>query len=114
MVKQNSNIIKKTEDGELTLTAGEDCVELVLRHLGKYTDKATYGITLRGNTVQLWREGGGRRAVLLTEELKEDEARRIRDDITHVRSLTAFYNLFLYLLYIRRKLTKGAHASPRI
>ena len=114
MSKQNSDIIKKTEDGELILTAGEDYVELVLRHLGKYTDKAAYGITLRGNAVQLWREGGGRRAVLLTEELKEDEARQVRDDIMHVRNFTAFYDLFLYLLYIRKKLVRETHAGSRL
>jgi hypothetical protein len=106
-------IIKKTESGELILAVGEDRVELALHHFGKYTDKATYGITLRGRTVQLWREEGRRRAVLLTEELAEDEARRIRDDIMRVKNFTAFYSLFLYLLYIRKKLER-AHADPRL
>ncbi len=104
-------IIKKTRSRELVLTAGEDRVELVLRHFGKYTDRAAYGIALRGNAIELWREEeGGRRVLLLAEELKEDEARRVRDDIMRVRNFTAFSTLFFYLLYIRRKLE---HADPR-
>jgi hypothetical protein len=92
-------IIKKTKNRELVLTAGEDYVEAAERHYGKYTDRATYGITLRGNVAELWREEeGGRRAAIRVIRLADDEARRIREDMLRIKNFTGFGTLFFYLL----------------
>jgi hypothetical protein len=92
-------IIKRTKSRELVLTAGEDYVEAVERHFGKYTDRATYGITLRGNVAELWREDeGGRRAAIRVIRLADDEAARIREEMLRIKTFAGFGALFFYLL----------------
>jgi hypothetical protein len=108
MFKQNSNIIKKAKDKELVLTA-DDYVELAERH----KDGAAYGITLRGRILEVWKEEGGVRRAM-SEELPEDEAKKVREDMLRVRNFTSFTTLVFYLLYIRKKLVRGAHAGSRI
>jgi hypothetical protein len=112
MSKQNPNIIKKTKAKELVLTEAEDHVELVERRLGK--DGAAYGITLRGRVLEIWKEEGGVRRVALSEELPEDEAERVKGDMLRVGDFTSFATLAFFLLYVRKKLAKGARVDPRI
>jgi hypothetical protein len=107
MSKQNPNIIKKTK--ELVLTVADDYVELAERQ----KDGAAYGITLRGRVLEIWKEEGGMRRVM-AEELPEDEAERVREDMLRVRNFTSFATLVFYLLYVRKKLVRGAHADPRL
>jgi hypothetical protein len=109
-------IVKRTNSRELVLTAEENRVELVERHFGTYTDRATYGITLEagagGNVLTLWREEEcGRRDVVRTIYLADDEAVRIREDMMRVKNFTGFGSLFFYLIHIRDKLAKGIHAG---
>lgn len=110
MSKQNPNIIKKTEDRELVLTAAEDCVELA----GRQKDGAVYGVTLRGRVLEIWKEEGGVRRIAASEELPEGEAERVRKDMLRVRNFTSFSTLAFYLLYVRKKLMRGAHAGSRL
>jgi len=102
-------IVKRTNSRELVLTAEENRVELVERHFGKYTDRATYGITLEagagGSVLTLWREEeGGRREAVRTVYLADDEAARIREDVLRIKNFTGFGTLFFYLLHLRNKL----------
>jgi hypothetical protein len=96
------SIIKKTNSRELVLTAEGNRVELVERHFGKYTDRATYGITLEagagGSVLTLWREEGGRREAVRTVYLADDEAARIREDMLRIKNFAGFGTLFFYLL----------------
>ncbi len=104
-------IVKKTRSRELALTAGEDCVELVERHCGKYLDKATYGITLRGNVVELWREGeDGRRQVIAHGMLPDDEAEQVREAMIGIKRFIQFGALFFYL----RDRLGGTHADSHL
>jgi len=95
-------IVKKTKSRELVLTVGEDYVEAAERHYGKYLDKAAYGITLRGNVAELWREEeGGRRAAVRVIRLADDEAARIREEMLRIKTFAGFGTLFFYLLRLK-------------
>jgi len=109
-------IIKKTNSRELALTAEGNRVELVERHFGKYTDRATYGITLEagagGSVLTLWREEeGGRRSVIRTIYLTDGEAERLRNDVMRVKNFTGFSTLFFYLMFLRDKLSASRGGS---
>ena len=57
---------------------------------------------------------GGRRAgdaVVCTVYLADDEAERLRDDMMRVKNFTGFSTLFFYLMHVRDKLARGAHAG---
>jgi hypothetical protein len=103
-------IVKKTRSRELALAAGEDYVEVVERHYGKYLDKATYGITLRGNVVELWREGedGGRQVI--DGMLPDDEAEQVREAMIGIKRFIQFGALFFYL----RDRLGGTHADSHL
>jgi hypothetical protein len=101
------SIIKKTKSRELTLTAGDGYLEVAERHFGRYLEKATYGVTLRSNVVELWKEEeGGRRVVIRTEHLSDDETKWVRDAMLRVKNFTSFGTLFFYLLHLRNKLER--------
>jgi len=102
--------VKRTKSRELALTVGNDYVEVVERHYGKYLDKATYGITLRGNVVELWREEEGRRQVVASGTLTDGEAERVREAMMSIKHFIQFGTLFFYL---RDKLG-GAHADQSL
>lgn len=104
-------IVKKTNSRELTRTAEGGRVELVERHLGKYTDRRTYGMTLEGGVLTLWIEDG-RRKTVRTMSLADDEVERVREDMMRVKNFTAFGTLFFFYMYLRDKL-KG-RADPRL
>jgi hypothetical protein len=104
-------IVKKTNSRELTRTAEGGRVELAERHLGRYTDRRTYGMTLEGGVLTLWIEDG-RRKTVRTMSLADDEAKRVREDMMRVKNFTAFGTLFFFYMYLRDKL-KG-HADPRL
>jgi len=109
-------IVKKTNSRELVAAVEGSRVELVERHFGNYTDRATYGITLEagagGSAVTLWREEeGGRRSVIRTIYLTDGEAERLRDDMMRIKNFTGFGTLFFYLMHVRDKLARGAHAG---
>ena len=99
-----SKVIKKTKSRELTLTVGGGGVEAAERRFGKHLEKAAYGVTLRGSTVELWKEEGGRRTAVRTERLSDGEAEQVRDAALRVKNFTPFATLFFYLLHLRRKL----------
>ena len=103
-------IVKRTKSRELALTVGEDYVEAVERHYGRYLDKATYGITLRGSVVELWREEGGRRQVVARGALTDGEAERVREAVMDIKHFTQFGTLFFYL----RDRLGGAYAGSRL
>jgi hypothetical protein len=106
-------IVKKTNSRELVRTAEEGRIELAERHLGKYTDRKTYGMTLEGGVLALWIEDeGGRRKTVRAMSLADDEAKRVREDMTRVRNFTAFGTLLFFYMYLGDKL-KG-HADPRL
>ena len=85
-------------------------MELAERHFGK---GEAYGITLRGRVLEIWKEEGGVRRVATAEELPEDEAKRVREDVLRVRNFTSFATLTFYLLYVRKKLVRRERADPR-
>jgi hypothetical protein len=104
-------IVKKTKSRELALTVGEDYVEVVERHYGKYLDKATYGITLRGNVVELWREEeGGGRQVVAHGTLTDGEVEWVREAMVNIRRFIQFGVLFFYL----KDRLSGVHADPHL
>ncbi len=104
-------IVKKTRSRELTLAAGEDYIEVVERHYGKYLDKATYGITLKGNTVELWREGeDGIRQIIAHGMLSDDEAEQVRETMIGIKRFIQFGVLFSYL----RDRLSGTHVDSRL
>jgi hypothetical protein len=99
------------------LTAEGNRVELVERHFGRYTDRATYGMTLEagagGSVLTLWREvEGGRREAVRTVYLTDGEAERLRNDMMRVKNFTGFGTLFFCLMFLRDKLS--ARASRRV
>jgi len=104
-------IIKRTKTKELVLTAAEDYAELAERHIKK---GEAYGITLRGRILEIWKEEGGVRRVAASEELPEEEAKKTKEDMLNVKDFRSFATLVFFLLYIRKKLIKGAHAHSRI
>jgi len=103
-------IVKRTKSRELALTVEEGCVEVVERHYGKYLDKATYGITLRGNVVELWREEGGRRQVVVRGTLTGSEAEWVREAMMNIKRFIQFGTLFFYL----RDRLSSAYAGSRL
>jgi hypothetical protein len=107
-------IVKKTNSRELVRTAEGGRVELAERHLGRYTDRRTYGMTLEGGVLTLWIEDeDGRRKTVRTMSLADDEAKRLREDMMRVKNFTAFGTLLFFYMYLRDKL-KGRHADPRL
>jgi len=106
----NQTVVKKAKAKELVLKEAEGCVELAERHFGK---GEAYGITLRGRVLEIWKEEGGVRRVATAEELPEDEAKRVREDVLRVRNFTSFATLTFYLLYVRKKLVRRERADPR-
>jgi hypothetical protein len=104
-------VIERTRTKELVLVAAEDYVELAEKHIRK---GEAYGITLRGRVLEIWKEEGGVRRVAASEELPEDEARRVKEDMLNVKDFRSFATLVFFLLYIRKKLARGVHAGSRI
>ena len=104
--KQNPNqtVVKRTKIRELVRTAEEDCVELVERHFGEKTGQAACGVVLCNRALEVWKEEGGRRAVALSEELPEDEARWVKEQLLRIKSFANFAILVIYLLYVREVL----------
>ncbi len=103
-------IVKKAKGRELAPTVGEDYVEVVKRHYGKYLDKAAYGITLRGNIVELWKEGGGERQIIASGALTDGGAEWIREVMMNIKRFIQFGALFFYL----RDGLGSTHADPRL
>jgi hypothetical protein len=98
--------VKETKSRELAV--GEDCVE---RYYRKYLDKATYGITLRGNVVGLWKEEeGGRRQIVACGTLTDGETGWVREIVANIRRFAQFGALFSCL----RDELGGAHVDPHL
>ena len=97
-----SKVTEKTKSRELTVGGGR--VEAAERRFGKHLEKAAYGVTLRGSTVELWKDEGGRRTAVRTERLSDGEAEQVRDAALRVKNFTPFATLFFYLLHLGKKL----------
>ncbi len=101
--------VKKTKSRELVLTVGDGYVEVAERHYGKYLDRATYGVTLRGNVVEMWKEDeGGHRTVVRTETLTDDEAEWVKNcKVKHGKSphqcakKGELFDVSMAVLYVR-------------